>query len=186
MTVDEEILYFEVSERIATILVKKFLYLQKNKMFFRSDYDIQINDTHFNIEQYDGNVVLSVNGEGRVLVASLTGTYINLYTKYDWCKNNSTTKNKVLSFLNSDDESLWEHETYIDGFFENGELCTQEQHFQFSLLHPDLPEYDDMCKIYKVLMGKSTVTKGWHLNVRMMHTSLNDMLDLETELLRRK
>lgn len=184
MTVDEEILYFEVSERIATLLVKKFLYLQKNKMFFKSDYSIQINDTNFIIEQYDGNVLLSVENS-RVIAASLTGTYINLYTKYDWCKNNSTTKNKVLSFLNSDDETLWEHETYIDGFFENGEMCTQAQHFQFSLLHPELPEYNDMCNIHKVLMGKSSVPKGWQLNVRMMHASLNDMLDLETELLRR-
>lgn len=184
MTVDEEILFFEVSERIASLIVQKFLYLQKNKLFFQSTYNIQINDTKFMIEQYDGNVNISVGGDP-VLVSSLTGTYINLYTKYNWFKNNSTTKNKVLSFLNSDDESLWQHETYIDSFFENGELCSQEQHFQLSLLHPELPEYDDMCKIHKVLMGDSPVPKGWHINVQMSYTNLNDMLELETELLRR-
>lgn len=184
MTVDEEILYFEVSERIAALLVKKLLKLEKSKDFFQSRYNVQVNDTKFTVEQYEGSVLVTVN-DNRVILSTKSDSYINLYTKNDWCKNNSRTKSTVISFLNSDDQQYWEAEAYIDEFFENGELCTQEQHFQFSLLHPDLPEYDDMCNIYKVLMGKTTVPTGWDINVRMMHTSLSDMLDLETELLRR-
>lgn len=184
MTVDEEIEYFKVSERIATLLVKRFLYLQSNKIFFPSNYDIQIHDTKFTVERYDGAVTLNID-DWRVLGAFTSGNYINLYTPYDWCKNNSTPKNKVLSFLNSDNPDLWEAEEYIDSFFVSGKLCTQEQHFQFSLLHPELPEFDDMYNIHAILMDKCTIPKGWSLNVRMDRVSLNDMLDLETELLRR-
>lgn len=184
MTVDEEIMYFKVSERIAALLVKKLLDREKNKEFFQSRYNVQVNDTKFTVEQYADSVLVTVN-EMRVILSTKSSSYINLYTKNDWCKNNSKTKGTVISFLNSDDEQYWEAEAYIDEFFENGELCTQEQHFQFSLLHPDLPEYNDMCNIHAALMSKTSLPSGWDLNVRMMHTSLNDMLDLETELLRR-
>ena len=185
MTVDEEIEYFKVSERIATLLVNKFLEYEKNKKFFQSTYNITVNNTKFTMEQYVGTVLVSAN-DRMVIKSSRSDSYINLYTKQDWCKNNSKWDSKVLSFLNSDDPDLWEAEEYIDEFFESGELCTQEQHFQFSLLHPELPEYNDMRNIHKVLMGETTIPTGWDINVRMMHTSLNDMLDLETELLRRK
>lgn len=70
------------------------------------------------------------------------------------------------SFVNSiDDVNMLDSDDYVDSFFKNG-LCTEDEHFQLSLIHPELPEYNIIKRAYEeVLTAPCPELEGYSLYV---------------------
>lgn len=72
----------------------------------------------------------------------------------------SSSHHKTFSFLNSCKENLIHEEEFIDEFTFDGRDMTDEEYFQATLIHPDMPEYDTIKKYMKVMKEGSEVLNG--------------------------
>jgi|AGFS01.1.fsa_nt_gi hypothetical protein len=69
------------------------------------------------------------------------------------------------SFVNSENSDLLDTDDYVDTFFKEG-LCTEDEHFQLSLIHPELPEYNIIKRAYEeILTAPCPELEGYHLYI---------------------
>ncbi|AZU98021.1 hypothetical protein BZF66_06145 [Salmonella enterica] len=170
MSVEKDIEYFKVVQDIA---IKLLDYQISRGIHFSSEFKF---DSHSYLKLTSSEKMISLrwsyqNDVEQIFNLSRANEGLSLYTPHSWNVNyiNEEYKNRF-SFVNTQDDTnteLVEAEEYIDSFFTNG-LCSEDDHFQLSLLHPELPEYSDIQKAYdEVLMVDCPELKGYMLFVGM-------------------
>jgi len=77
--------------------------------------------------------------------------YPQLRTDSDWtiCFEPSSEHYNCFSFLNSGDDL--EAEEFIDSFTYNARIMTEEEYFQATCIHPDMPPYENISSYLKIM-----------------------------------
>lgn len=106
----------------------------------------------------DGNVYVkfkpTYGGENHTVFSFDASDYTNVMANNCWTfnfhKNGDFSEN--YSIVNSLDDIIKLEEEYIDSLCQNGRIITEDEYFQASLVHPDMPEtYEDAVLILETL-----------------------------------
>lgn len=81
--------------------------------------------------------------------------YTNIRANETWtfnCKTHNSDFNNKYSIINSADQNLEDDEAFIDSLLDDKRIMTEDEYFQCSLLHPNMPtSYNDVLDILNVL-----------------------------------